>query len=143
MFHHSEATYGTSFISAVNYSGSIQYLEHVNVTITVLVASRSGRRGDIGIELTSPSGTVSTLLGYRYYDDYNDYFDYNDYYDSYYDDYYYYDTIDDDGYLGWPFMSVMFWGEDPTGEWTLNITTRTSNTKCQCSRYHISIFWCF
>ena len=74
------------------------------MSVEVESSSFSGKRGDIKIELTSPSGTVSTLLGHR----------------------------DDDfvhgGYFDWPFMSVMFWGEDPTGEWTLTITTQSSHT---------------
>ena len=51
------------------------------------------------IELTSPSGTMSTLLGQRD----------NDYSSS--------------GFINWPFMSVMFWGENPSGEWNLTVTT--------------------
>ena len=74
------------------------------MSVEVESSSFSGKRGDIKIELTSPSGTVSTLLGHR----------------------------DDDfvrgGYFNWPFMSVMFWGEDPTGKWTLIITTQSSLT---------------
>ena len=26
-------------------------------------------------------------------------------------------------YVDWPFMSVMFWGENPAGQWTLSVTT--------------------
>ena len=58
----------------------------------------SGQRGDMQIVLTSPSGTESTLLGYRSRDD-----------------------VEDSGYYSWPFMSVMFWGENPAGEWTLSV----------------------
>ena len=88
----------TPFTSTINYSGSIQYLEHVVVTMNI--TTNIGSRGDIRIELTSPSGTLSTLLSYRDNDGSND------------------------GYFDWPFMSVMFWGEDPTGEWSLNVITR-------------------
>ena len=138
--HHREATYRTSFISVIDYSGSIEYLEHVNITITVVVDNSTfyGKRGDIGIELTSPYGTVSTLLGYRYRDS-----DFNYYYHYYYDyyDYYDYDVRNDEqGYFEWPFMSVMFWGEDPTGEWTLNITTQSSNTNVDVCDINFQFF---
>ena len=85
-------------MSEVDYSGSIQYLEHVIVTMNISDISE-GIRGDIGVALTSPSGTVSTLLGYRYFDD------------------------GGDTYINWHFMSVMFWGEAARGTWTLNVTS--------------------
>ena len=91
------------FVSTINYSGSVKYLEHVIVIMTISNISDE-KRGNIGASLSSPSGTVSTLLGYRPYD---------------------YDYFGDDinrGYFNWPFMSVMFWGEDPTGQWTLTVT---------------------
>ena len=90
------------FSARVDYSGTIQYLEHVVVTMSISIPSNTVRlsRGDIEIKLLSPSQTESILLQPRQYDS----------------------TPGD--YSDWPFMSVMFWGEDPTGEWTLNITTR-------------------
>ena len=63
------------------------------------------RRGDIKIELTSPRGTVSTLLPYRNYD-----------------------FVNEEGYSDWPFMSVQHWGENPVGTWTLKITFRSSSS---------------
>ena len=62
------------------------------------------RRGDIKIQLTSPQGTVSTLLPYRNYD-----------------------FINEEGYSDWPFMSVQHWGEDPTGTWTLQVFFKSSS----------------
>ena len=128
-----DVTYESPFMSVLNYSGSIQYLEHMVVTLTVVVGNNStyGKRGDIGIELTSPSGTVSTLLGYRYYDYYNDYYEYYNYYNysDYYDYYDYYDSDVHKGYYDWPFKSVMFWGEDPAGEWSLKISSKTNTTE--------------
>ena len=57
-------------------------------------------RGDIQIELTSPQGTTSILLPYR--------------------------TVDTwpGVYYKWPFMSVHFWGEDPSGDWTIVVRNR-------------------
>ena len=61
------------------------------------------RRGDIKIELTSPQGTVSTLLPYRNYD-----------------------FVNEEGYSDWPFMSVQHWGEEPSGTWKLTVTFKSS-----------------
>ena len=55
------------------------------------------RRGDVRIYLTSPSGTTSVLLPEREKDH------------------------DPGQFRDWPFMSVFFWGEDPTGTWTLDV----------------------
>ena len=111
----------------------IKFLEHVVVTLTLeihgygapydygdfyseLYSSDSGediydwlqfphpRRGDVEIELTSPAGTRSILLPNRDYD-----------------------FVNTEGYDNWPFMSVHFWGEDPTGTWTLRTTFRASS----------------
>ena len=51
-------------------------------------------RGDTQVELRSASGTQSIILPLRY----------NDY---------------GSDYTNWPFMTVHFWGEDPTGTWQL------------------------
>ena len=119
--------YNHPLITTIEYSGSIRYLEHVVVRMTLVV--EIGLRGDTQIELTSPSGTTSTILGYRP-------FDFKFYpppqssgYDPYISDY-----VFDLGelYKNWPFMSVMFWGEDPTGQWKLNISSR-SNTSEVCA----------
>ena len=54
-------------------------------------------RGDIQINLSSPSGTRSTLLALRPHDSSRN------------------------GFHSWPFMSVHYWGESPFGTWTLEI----------------------
>ena len=51
----------------------------------------------MSIELTSPLGTTSQLLATRPADD------------------------STHGLDRWPFTSVQFWGENPSGEWTLKI----------------------
>ena len=59
---------------------------------------RSGmKRGDLRMFLTSPRGTRSTLLHTRPHD------------------------TASSGFTNWPFMSTHTWGEDPHGEWTLEI----------------------
>ena len=92
----------------------ILYVEHVIVAMTM--NATSGDRGDLRVELTSPSGTVSILLGHRDRD---------------------YGTR---GYSDWQFMSVMFWGEDPTGEWTLNVTSRSPFTEASVSDVSFQIY---
>ena len=61
------------------------------------------KRGDIQVELVSPSGTKSILLPYRKYDFINAY-----------------------GYNIWPFMSVHYWGENPQGTWTIIVRYQSS-----------------
>ena len=55
------------------------------------------RRGDIHIYLTSPAGTRSTLLAQRPMDNSRS------------------------GFQNWPFMTVHSWGENPNGEWKIEI----------------------
>ena len=117
-FIYRKATSSAPFDVTIQYSESIQYMEHVIVSMTVSVADSSfaGVRGDIEIQLTSPSGTSSTLLGHREFD-----------------------TISA-GYSEWPFMSVMFWGENPTGEWNLVVTSKSSNTQVDVSDIKFQFF---
>ena len=61
------------------------------------------KRGDIKVELVSPSGTKSTLLPYRKYD-----------------------FINAEGYDSWPFMSLHYWGETPIGTWTIHVYFKSS-----------------
>ena len=75
---------------------SIQYLEHVQAIVSL---NANGRRGDITIDLKSPTGYTSHLLPRRSRD---------------------YHT---DGFKEWPFMSVHHWGESPIGTWTLTYTS--------------------
>ena len=139
--------------------------------MTLVVA---GKQGDIQVELTSPSGTTSMILGYRPYD-YNSQLPPEYSGDSSTGSSSYSSTgssgdsstgssgdsstgssggsstgssaeasadssgcevlsTEDDSfnqgqYRNWPFMSVMFWGEDPSGQWNLTISTRSSNTE--------------
>lgn len=105
----SRASFVTPFAVTIQYNGSIHYLEHViiQMSLNVSITSIFGRQGDIRIELTSPSETQSVLLDYRHYP-------------------FFYEV----GRVcsEWPFMSVMFWGEDPTGEWNLVVLSGSSYT---------------
>ena len=74
-----------------NTDNNVKYLEHVQAVISLKYAPR----GDLKIALISPSGTKSYLLLPRPKDRNGKSFD------------------------NWPFLSVHFWGENPTGEWKL------------------------
>ena len=74
---------------------AVNFLEHVQCKVTLTHVPRGGLR----ILLTSPSGTVSTLLFERPKDVLGSSFD------------------------RWPFMSVHFWGERPGGVWNLTVVT--------------------
>nr|KAG5706521.1 hypothetical protein BaRGS_028692 [Batillaria attramentaria] len=71
----------------------VRFLEHVQCRVTLHYAPR----GAIAIHLTSPQGTRSTILPHRPND------------------------MSSQGFNDWPLLSVHFWGEDPRGEWTLEI----------------------
>ena len=112
-------------------SNNIIFLEHVVVTLSLSIEGQDqtinitevataffalsgenftdffgdiAKRGDIRVELTSPQGTVSNLLPNRDYD-----------------------FVNDEGYSSWPFMSVHHWGENPTGQWTLEVSFDTAS----------------
>uniref|UniRef100_A0A8C6KVW4 Proprotein convertase subtilisin/kexin type 5a n=1 Tax=Nothobranchius furzeri TaxID=105023 RepID=A0A8C6KVW4_NOTFU len=71
----------------------VVYVEHVVIRVTIA----HGRRGDLSITLTSPSGTVSQLLLNRPLDN------------------------STEGFQNWDFMTAHCWGEQAVGEWTLKI----------------------
>ena len=73
---------------------SINVLEHVVCKITL----KHNPRGSLHLVLISPMGTRSSLLLPRPRDK------------------------TDSGFENWPFLSVHFWGENPNGTWTLEIT---------------------
>ena len=70
---------------------NFERIEHVVVTMNV----EHTRRGDLSVELKSPSGMVSHIATHRRNDDANA------------------------GYVDWNFMSVAHWGEDGLGKWTV------------------------
>ena len=124
------ATYGSPFEITFTYSDSIVYMEHLVVTMTLNASGYENdidqydasyalyydyylyynlfenhtKRGDLEVTITSPSNTVSTLLFKRPYD-----------------------IVTTEGYLDWPFLSVLHWGENPNGQWTIRIYWTNSN----------------
>ena len=78
----------------VRHCSHITKLEHTIANISF----EAPRRGDVQLRLISPSGTPSMLLSTRP----------NDHTDK--------------GLERWAFMTVHNWGEDPTGEWILEVS---------------------
>uniref|UniRef100_A0A8C9V0U4 Proprotein convertase subtilisin/kexin type 5b n=1 Tax=Scleropages formosus TaxID=113540 RepID=A0A8C9V0U4_SCLFO len=76
-----------------NPNHHVIYLEHVVVRITIT----HPRRGDLSINLTSPSGTKSQLLANRLFDH------------------------SMEGFKNWEFMTTHCWGEKASGDWILEI----------------------
>lgn len=72
----------------------VVFLEHVVVRVLIV----HPRRGDLEINLISPSGTRSQLLAQRLFDNSNE------------------------GFRNWEFMTVHCWGERAEGTWTLEIS---------------------
>ncbi|XP_034997609.2 proprotein convertase subtilisin/kexin type 5 [Hippoglossus stenolepis] len=79
----------------------VVYVEHVVVRVTIT----HGRRGDLSITLTSPSGTVSQLLANRPLDN------------------------STEGFHNWELMTTHCWGEQAAGEWTLKIKDTPSQKR--------------
>lgn len=76
-------------------------MEHVQIIVNLTTP----KRGDIEIEIRSPSGTSSTLLTKRPKDN------------------------SGLGFNNWPFMTVHFWGEPPNGTWRLFINNTGRHSK--------------
>ena len=74
----------------------VAFVEHVEVVLSV----EHPRRGEVEVVLISPSNTRTRLLGPRPRD------------------------TSDNGFSGWPLMSVETWGEKPHGSWRLYIADR-------------------
>ena len=111
-----------TFGATLNYaSSSIGFIEHVVVTLStsfpdaadynyysneengpVDTLDSGPYRGNIWVELTSPSGTTSIIMPYRIYD------------------------VTTSSFYNFPLTSVHFWGEDPRGTWRLTLRNRNS-----------------
>lgn len=70
---------------------NLERIEHVTVIMNV----EHMRRGDLSVELRSPTGMVSHIATHRRKDNAHS------------------------GYVDWEFMSVAHWGEDGVGDWTV------------------------
>jgi len=90
---------GVSIPLSVTTTGTL-FTEHVELEVNI----QHSNRGDLTINLTSPSGTTSKLLLPRSGDT-------------------------TDNLINWPLRSVAHWGENPNGTWTVQvIDSAGSNT---------------
>lgn len=80
---------------------NFERVEHITLTMNV----KHQRRGDLSVELISPSGMSSHLSTARRDDD------------------------DGRGYEDWTFMSVAHWGESGIGNWTVIVKDTVANKK--------------
>ncbi|KAK3054268.1 pheromone processing endoprotease [Extremus antarcticus] len=78
---------------------NLERLEHVTVTMNV----NHTRRGDLSVELKSPSGMISHIATHRRSDE------------------------APEGYDDWTFMSVAHWGESGVGKWTVVVKDTNVN----------------
>ena len=137
---YSDVSPGTSLNITFTYSGSIQFLEHVVVTISLgfegvmdyasdpyfyyylydyleyYYSEVEPNRGDIQIELTSPFGTTSILMPYHNRDTFPG------------------------SFTNWPLMSVHYWGEDPRGQWTLTVRYRGATNVTTLSGLSVTFY---
>lgn len=85
----------TTMLEVKNCSG-VNFIEHIQSKLYI----SSSMRGVLEISLISPSGTKSILLSKRYHDH------------------------SSKGFKYWPFMTVHMWGENPVGNWTLEVSQK-------------------
>ncbi|KAJ7827516.1 hypothetical protein B0H14DRAFT_3873676 [Mycena olivaceomarginata] len=79
---------------------NFEKLEHINVKVWI----QHGKRGDVEVELRSPTGIRSILGGKRTGD------------------------TATTGYPGWTFMTVKHWGENPVGTWTIRVSDQGASS---------------
>jgi len=98
----------------------VKFLEHLHLHIDL---TSGAKRGDLSVVLQSPSGTTSTLLAPRPFDEFRTGFSL---------------------FKAWPMMSVHFWGEsvknpDLGGEWTL-IIGNNGDKPCVLNDWQLSFY---
>ncbi|KAK4629448.1 Kexin [Fulvia fulva] len=92
---------------------NLERVEHVTVTMNV----EHTRRGDLSVELRSPTGMVSHIATSRRSDDANS------------------------GYVDWTFMSVAHWGESGVGKWTVIVKdTKVNEHSGTFTDWHLKLF---
>uniref|UniRef100_A0A8C3B202 Furin (paired basic amino acid cleaving enzyme) b n=1 Tax=Cyclopterus lumpus TaxID=8103 RepID=A0A8C3B202_CYCLU len=93
----------------------VSALEHVQARLTL----SHNQRGKLAIHLISPLGTHSTLLFPRPND------------------------FSSEGFNDWAFMTTHSWGEDPQGEWTLeieNVASTNSSNSIVLSQFTLTLW---
>lgn len=91
---------------------NFERMEHITITVDV----DTDIRGQVNIDLISPSGMVSNLAVIRERDNSNE------------------------GFKNWNFMSVAHWGEDGVGEWKLRVKTTVQDNNVKLNRWRLRFF---
>eukprot|EP01134_Creolimax_fragrantissima_P000424 CFRG0424T1 len=89
------------FVPNEQNGGRVDCVETVTVTVTITHENR----GDLEVILRSPMGTSSNLLSHRKFDN------------------------STEGFVGWKLSTLHHWGEDPKGQWELEVRDVSENSK--------------
>lgn len=93
-------------------NANLKRVEHLTVTVDIA----ANIRGNIIIDLISPSGMVSNLGVVRQRDTSNE------------------------GFKNWTFMSVAHWGEKGVGEWKLQVHSTTKDNNVKFNHWKLRLF---
>lgn len=91
---------------------NIKALEHIQIIVNI----EANIRGQVTIDLISPSGMVSKLGVVRPHDE------------------------DASGFNDWTFMSVAHWGESEGGDWKLQVKTHKEGNKVKLNNWRMKMF---
>lgn len=93
-------------------NANLERLEHITVTVD----AEAEIRGQVNIDLVSPSGMISNLAVIRERD------------------------VSMEGFKNWSFMTVAHWGENGIGEWKLRVKTTREGNKIKLNHWKLKLF---
>lgn len=93
-------------------NANLERIEHVTVTVD----AETDIRGQVNIDLISPTGMISNLAVVRKHDDSNE------------------------GFKNWTFMSVAHWGETGVGRWKLKVKTTVKDNTVKLKHWRLKFF---
>ena len=93
-------------------NSNLERIEHVTITVDV----ETDIRGQVNIDLVSPTGMISNLAVIRERDNSNE------------------------GFKNWTFMSVAHWGETGIGKWKIIVKTTVNDNSVKLKRWRLKFF---
>lgn len=93
-------------------NSNLERIEHVTITVDV----ETDIRGQVNIDLISPTGMISNLAVVRERDD------------------------SKEGFKNWTFMSVAHWGETGIGQWKLKVKTTVKDNTVKLKHWRLKFF---
>lgn len=93
-------------------NSNLERIEHVTITVDV----ETDIRGQVNIDLVSPTGMISNLAVIRERDNSNE------------------------GFKNWTFMSVAHWGETGIGQWKIIVKTTVNDNSVKLKRWRLKFF---